>query len=647
MYENTNTNHEETIANQICPLCGCVIESDPVYLEGCDTPVCRDCFDRGVAFCDDCGEPCYEDDLTTVSNGDRVCESCLDEGYEYCEDCGEWVDERYTVTVNPGRRDERIVCESCADSSRYVRCSDCGELVSIRHIDLSDGNVDICDCCSSDWGSCNNCGAVMRTEDMCYDDEEWEYYCPDCWSSRNARGLHDYSYKPSPIFGTCDDLDGRDYYAGSDLTFGVELEVEDGDNRSSAISSVYDEAGDRVYVKHDGSLNDDGFEIVTHPGTLAWHETRFPWDSLCRGVLSYGYRSHDARNCGLHIHVGLPQMVAPEHDKTVIRGRLGVLVQRLWPEICRLARRGSGTYNHKPDVMRLLSSYTREVLESNEHDACEKVRQELRRTRYNAVNVCNSNTVEFRFCKGTLKPSTILASLQLVSNLCRYAMTHSLVQCAEAEWAEVLAVESHEELNAYAAMRFAGWSVSDGERDSAKYREARPEPTGDAAPEGIRVGDTVRLLPPFARAGRGIGVVVEVYDDDSPLVLIAGADGETGIGHDGGRPDGTYNGNALWVPGSSLEVINRPGSRAGVQVAVEAAKANLFLGDQVRQRSPEGGEGVLELVGCTGVIVGFNSYHNLWVAVDFGAAFVGCHICGGLLPEPTGRYFPVSNLVRA
>ncbi len=59
---------------------------------------------------------------------------------------------------------------------------------------------------------------------------------------------------------------------------------------------------EHIYCKHDGSL-EDGFEIVTHPMSLEYHEKHMPWAAVLQEAVSMGYRSHQAGTCGLHIHV--------------------------------------------------------------------------------------------------------------------------------------------------------------------------------------------------------------------------------------------------------------------------------------------------------------------------------------------------------
>lgn len=108
------------------------------------------------------------------------------------------------------------------------------------------------------------------------------------------RVIHDYYYKPNPIF-----------YGDGNRYFGVELEIDDaGENNTNAakIADIANCEEEHIYCKHDGSLN-EGFEIVTHPMTLDYHLNHVPWAAVLAKAKELGYRSHQSGTCGLHVHV--------------------------------------------------------------------------------------------------------------------------------------------------------------------------------------------------------------------------------------------------------------------------------------------------------------------------------------------------------
>ena len=56
--------------------------------------------------------------------------------------------------------------------------------------------------------------------------------------------------------------------------------------------------------------------------------------------------------------------------------------------------------------------------------------------RYVAVNLENTNTIEFRLFRGTLRYKTFLATLQLVDEICFYAIRLSDKEMEELSWSD-------------------------------------------------------------------------------------------------------------------------------------------------------------------------------------------------------------------
>jgi hypothetical protein len=69
--------------------------------------------------------------------------------------------------------------------------------------------------------------------------------------------------------------------------------------------------------------------------------------------------------------------------------------------------------------------------------------------RYRSINLQNRNTIEFRIFRGTLKVSTIKATLQWLDVLIDYAMRMDLSDIWKSDWDSIFAGTEHEELQAY------------------------------------------------------------------------------------------------------------------------------------------------------------------------------------------------------
>ena len=57
--------------------------------------------------------------------------------------------------------------------------------------------------------------------------------------------------------------------------------------------------------------------------------------------------------------------------------------------------------------------------------------------------------------RGTLKPETVLASIELVDAMCTYAMTHTTPDVQTCTFDDILTVKNYTALPAYAAERLA------------------------------------------------------------------------------------------------------------------------------------------------------------------------------------------------
>lgn len=399
----------------ICAECGAVIEDmDDVFETADGDTICRECYENGYAECYECGDIHRIDEMTETYVGNLVCDSCFDEYYFECQCCNHVIRIRTNVWGN-------------------------------RNIfDTEDGHV--CqDCYDNYYESCCECGGIHHRDDMEYDEEEDRYYCSACARNRKKKHIKQYGYKPSPIFKTS----AHDKFYTSDdireLVFGVELEVDKGNDPEETAGELL-EASEDIYCKHDGSLN-NGIEIVTHPCALSYHMNDLGWPTLCKIAISHGFLSNDARTCGLHVHVGKKQLGSTVDEKNATIAKMILLVQRHWDALVKFTRRKESQLDRwaeKPDVdMRAYS----------EDGLIESALMERDRGRYLAVNLQNRETIEFRLFNGSLKPNTIFATLQFVSNLCLYAKHRSINDVLASQWKDICDYHKYDELSAYLVER--------------------------------------------------------------------------------------------------------------------------------------------------------------------------------------------------
>ena len=331
--------------------------------------------------CDICGHERPWDERAEF-DGQNLCADCLDTHTFLCVECGGriWSDD------NAGSRDEPL-CQDCYDDN---------------------------------YTSCCRCGRQLR-EDQAYYESSDEYderpYCSQCYAALDKdQSIHHYYYKPKAVF-----------HGEGPRFFGVELEIDGAGERAShalALLNIANRNGDCAYIKHDGSL-DDGLEIVTHPMSLEYHLREMPWEALCRKAVSLGYLSHRTSTCGLHVHVSRSAFGDTEAAQEAAIARVLYFFERHWEELLKFSRRTprqlerwAARYGYKEQPMEIL-----DFAKKGYHGG-----------RYTCVNLQNADTVEFRMFRGTLKPNTIFAALELLDQLCDMAVSLSDGELKAVPW---------------------------------------------------------------------------------------------------------------------------------------------------------------------------------------------------------------------
>jgi hypothetical protein len=330
-------------------------------------------------------------------DGDHYCEDCFDDLLTFCDNCG-CVEFRDDMVYYEAR--EEYYCPDCADDLLRT-CSDCGELVH-RNSTYGTANGSVCRWCYEDhYITCADCGEVIHIDDSRYDDEDEEYYCEDCYHDHQNKAIHDYYYKPAPIFrGTAPRF------------LGVELEIDEAGEDNDNARRLLDIAGDDIYCKHDGSLN-EGFEIVSQPCSLDYHLHTLPWDEILHEAVGMGYRSHDAGSCGLHVHVSRLAFGDTYEAQEEAIARVLYFAERNWEQLLRFSRRTQYQLDRWARRYEARADETPADLLHKAKNTCD---------RYRAINLTPSHTIEFRLFRGTLNETTFYATLELVDALCEYCI---------------------------------------------------------------------------------------------------------------------------------------------------------------------------------------------------------------------------------
>ena len=348
---------------------------------------------KNALYCSHCGALIGEDEDYEEVNGEIVCTDCYERHTTTCERCGSviWTDDSYGDEYT-------TLCRHCYEN-HYTRCSCCDTLLH---------------------------------EDDAYHIDGYDY-CSECYHDEidKSRSIHDYGYKPEPIF-----------YGDSKRYFGVELEIDGagkGSDNADELLKIANSDGtsEHIYIKGDGSL-DDGMELVTHPMSLEYHKN-YCWDDIMKKAIYLGYRSHQTSTCGLHIHVNRNCFGEDREEQDVVIARILYFVEHHWNELLRFSRRTEYSMN------RWAARYG---FEKNGRDILEKAKKG-NLGRYAAVNLMNYMTIEFRLFRGTLKYNTFIAALELVNAICDLAINLSDEGITKMSWSEFVDTVKEPELIQY------------------------------------------------------------------------------------------------------------------------------------------------------------------------------------------------------
>ena len=315
--------------------------------------------------------------------------------------------------------DGQTLCPNCLDLLT-VCCRECGTRLWTDD-NAGTHEVPLCQSCYDDhYTSCYQCGRLIRENEAYYessDEFDESPYCADCFHSlEHSGGIHDYFYKPEPIF-----------YGSGPRFFGVELEIDGAGEytaNANALLTIANQIDQYLYIKHDGSL-EEGMELVTHPMDLEHQLKHMPWEAVCRKAAAMGYLSHRIGTCGLHVHISRAAFGQTSQEQDGPIARVLYFFEKHWEELLKFSRR----------TPRQLERWAaRYGYKDQPRDILEHAKKGYHAGRYTCVNLTNMNTVEFRIFRGTLKVNTIFATLQLLDRICDVALSLSDEELRSLSW---------------------------------------------------------------------------------------------------------------------------------------------------------------------------------------------------------------------
>ena len=351
---------EESVVE--CAVCSTDIAPDDLYTTEMQESVCSDCA-RTCDFCGTCGT---ENDIWCVVDDDLWCEDCTNRRASYCDSCEEYT--RHGANYVADR--DTYWCDGCTNSCHY--CSDCEQYY--------------------EQGFCDSCG--------------------------DARMIHDYNYRPDPIFHSTKS-DER-------LFFGIEVEVEVGRNIGDASEYAHQLEGMEIaYLKSDGSLS-CGFEIVTHPMSHDYYKNEVPelYSTLDHLRQHFSAKSWGTGTCGVHVHISRTGFNGGAHMHRFLN-----LVYSNKDLFSTIAGRESDRWAKFDDVDTGRGTWV-ENTEGREfipvRSFSRKLNPNRNSDRYSAVNTNNLHTLELRIFKGSTQAHVVKSYIDIAHASVEYTRTLSV-----------------------------------------------------------------------------------------------------------------------------------------------------------------------------------------------------------------------------
>lgn len=340
---------------------------------------------------------------------------------DYCHDCNEWVLDEYLIEVQTGNGTS-YVCEDCIEEYTYCEC--CNNYYNEDHNTYTTYNgTSICeDCYDEYYATCPECNEIYPTSIMYYCNVCDAYLCSDCYDE------HENSHDTMYDYHSFNDWQPHKTTTEPEPLFyiGHELEIDNGDYQNEACELIQTKVNG--ICMHDGSLSSYGIEFISHPLSYNYMlSLEEDYRDLFRELKNnFNYRSHDTNDCGLHFHVTRPQ-------NSDIIDRIILFMETYKDEIIQISRR---THNELEHWANFISDRVFDV-DKKEIQSIDFIKKHKDTSnRYMALNLTNTNTIEFRFFKGTLNYETFMADFEFIYNLVRFASDLSL-PIEELTWTKV------------------------------------------------------------------------------------------------------------------------------------------------------------------------------------------------------------------
>ena len=344
------------------------------------------------------------------------------------------------TTINENIEVEEFDCEYCGNQSPAD---------TMQMVDNSSEYLEVCYQCFEDYTHyCVMCDDLFTENnivtcecwspfcDYCYDNER---YC--CGGGASREYVNSYSHRPAPIFHAENSSEyHRNLGVGersneprtNTVYYGVELELmsSSGDVSNLANFVALQTGEEYAYLKEDGSLGEEGVEIVTHPATIEHHVNLFPWKDIIDASIEDDLFDND--EAGVHVHLSREGLAPTRAEQANVGTKLLAVTEIFFDEIYDIAKRDASNWAERNMSRHPDYDGIAQMCKDETPIDCVKFHNELHdwgkstKGRYVAVNFTNKKTIEFRIFRSTLDKGELLACIELVDTLVHIAKTHDL-----------------------------------------------------------------------------------------------------------------------------------------------------------------------------------------------------------------------------
>ena len=262
---------------------------------------------------------------------------------------------------------------------------------------------------------CDCCNCYVNSDDY-YGEEQ----CIFCHEDNDSGIIEDYcdSHCHEPIFYG----DYKEEFVGLGFELEVDCDCDNQRNNSDTAEGLCGHCGldyEEMRYAHDGSLN-YGFECISQPHTVKdfWDKAD-KWRKMLKYLSDNGYRSHDTRTCGLHVHVsrGMFGKTEKEQDKAI--AKVYTFFDENWDDIVKVSRRKEFGYCEKNS---LPSDVKYDSTKKNNYEKWKVGSKSYNSHGHHvALNNGNSATFEYRLGRGTLNAWSFFSWIDFVLTITKNA----------------------------------------------------------------------------------------------------------------------------------------------------------------------------------------------------------------------------------